>query len=189
VLHHRQEAVLLGAVEAMDLVDKEQCPLPGLATRARLIEHLLEVGDAGIDRRDLLEVEIGLAREQPRHGGLAGAGRPPEYQRAERARGQHARERTIGTEQMVLSHHVGEARRAQLVGERPWCVRIETRRREQACPRRFGARAHKAKLPVICWPPRTMVTRQVRLGSLVARSRSRVRLIFSPLTETMMSPG
>ena len=56
VLHDRQEAILLGAVEAMDLVDEQQRPWPIGAARARRLEHLLEVGDAGEDRRDLLEV-------------------------------------------------------------------------------------------------------------------------------------
>jgi len=69
----------------MDLVDEEQRPLPGLASRARRVEYLLEVGDAGENRRDLLEVQVGGLRQKPRHGGLAGAGRSPEHQRAERA--------------------------------------------------------------------------------------------------------
>ena len=58
VLHHRQETVLLGAVEAVDLVDEQQRALPGLAPRARLLEHPLEIGDAGEDRGNLLEMQI-----------------------------------------------------------------------------------------------------------------------------------
>ena len=33
VLHHRQEGILLRAIEAMDLVDEQQRALPGLAAR------------------------------------------------------------------------------------------------------------------------------------------------------------
>ena len=96
VLHDRQERVQLGPVEAVDLVDEEQRALPGLPPGARRLEHLLEVGDAGEDRRYLLEMEVGLARQKPRHGRLAGAGRPPEDQRAERAGGEHAGECAVG---------------------------------------------------------------------------------------------
>ena len=140
VLHHRQEGVLLRAVEAMDLVDEEQRPLPGLAPRAGRVEHLLEVGDAGEDRRNLLEVQVGRLRQEPRHRGLAGAGRPPEHQRAERAGLEHARERAVGTEQMILADDLAERRRPQLVGERARRVALEARRREQARPAALGAR-------------------------------------------------
>ena len=69
--------------------------------------------------RDLLELQIGLVRQQPRHRGLAGAGRAPEDQRAERAGGQHPGERAVGAEQMILADHLGERLRAQPVGQRP----------------------------------------------------------------------
>ena len=59
-------------------------PLPGLPPRARRVEHLLQIGDAGKHRRELLEMQFGRLGQQPRHGGLAGARRPPEDHRAER---------------------------------------------------------------------------------------------------------
>ena len=108
VLHHRQEGILLRAVEAVDLVDEEERALARLAARARRLEHLLQVGDAGEDRRDLLEMEVGLARQQPRDRRLAGARRPPEDERAERAGGEHPGERAVGPEQVVLADDVGE---------------------------------------------------------------------------------
>jgi hypothetical protein len=64
----------------VDLVDEEQRPLPRLPAQARRLEGLLQVGDAGEDRGELVEVEVGLARQQPRHRGLAGAGRSPQYE-------------------------------------------------------------------------------------------------------------
>ena len=60
----------------MDLVDEEQRPLPGLAPRARGVEYLLEIADAGKDRRDLLEMQVGRLRQEPRDRGLAGTGWP-----------------------------------------------------------------------------------------------------------------
>ena len=119
VLHHRQEGILLGPVEAVDLVDEEQRALPRLAPAARLLEHLLEVGDAGEDGRDLLEAEVGLARQQPRNRGLAGARRPPEDERAERAGVEHPGERAVRPQQVVLADDVGERLRPQPVGQRP----------------------------------------------------------------------
>ena len=108
VLHHRQEGILLGAVEAVNFVDEEQRALPGLTARPRRIEHLFQIGDAGKDRRYLLEIKLGRVGQKPRHGRLAGPGRPPENQRAERSRLQHAGERAVGAEKMVLPDDVGE---------------------------------------------------------------------------------
>ena len=126
VLHHGEETVELGAIEAMDLVDEEQrAPTQGAAA-ARRLEHLLEIGDAGEDRRDLLELEIGLVGEEAGDGGLAGAGRPPEDQRAERARAQHASDGAVGADEVVLADHLGEGSRPQPIGERTRGGAIET---------------------------------------------------------------
>ena len=77
---------------------------------------------------------LGLVGQQPRHRGLAGAGRAPEDQRAERAAVEHARQRAVRAEQVVLADDIGELLRAELVGERPRRVVVEARRREQARP-------------------------------------------------------
>src|SRR5438128_1914659 len=100
----------------MDLVDEEERSGAGLSPSARRVEHLLEIGDTGEDRGDLLEMELCRLGEKPRHRGLAGAGRSPEYQRAQRAVVQHARERAVGPEQMILADHLGKLARPQLVG-------------------------------------------------------------------------
>src|SRR5258708_4488687 len=165
----------------MDLVDEKQSSQSGLTPPARLVEHLLEIGHAGEDRRSLHEMQVGRLREQPRHGGLAGARRPPEHQRTEHARVEHAGERAVGAEQMVLSDHVGQAGWSQFVGERARRVAFEAGGREQARPAAFRAWArlwaHPLNTTDICWPPRKMVMRHTRLGWLVARSRSRVLAI------------
>src|SRR5262245_60833370 len=189
VLHHRQEGILLRAVEAMDLVDEEQRPLPGFAPRARRVEYLLEIGDTGKNRRNLLEMQVGGLRQQPRHGSLAGAGRPPEHQRAQRAGVEQARERAVGTEEMILAHDLAQAGRPQLVGERTRCVALEPRRREQARSPALGARRrHPRSSTDTCWPPRRMVMLQRRLAWPATRSRSRVLAIFALLTDTTRSP-
>ena len=131
VLHHGQETVLLRAVEAVDLVDEEQRATAHLAAPAGLLEGLLEVGDAREDRRDLFEMQVGLAGQQPRHRRLAGAGRAPEDHGAERAGIQHARERAGLADEMVLSDDLGETGRAQPVGERPRRRLLQPRRLEQ----------------------------------------------------------
>jgi hypothetical protein len=61
VFHDGQEGILLRTVEAMYLVDEEQCLAALRATQTRRLEDLLQVGDAGKDRRDLLEGEFRFA--------------------------------------------------------------------------------------------------------------------------------
>ncbi len=118
VLHDGQKTVLLGAVEAMDLVDEKQRLAAVLPAQPRRLEHLLQVGDARKDRRYLLEGELRLAGKQPRDRRLAGAGRSPEDHRAERARADQPRQRAILAGQVLLADNLGEVLRAQPVGER-----------------------------------------------------------------------
>ncbi len=81
VFHMRQEGILLRAVEAVDLVDEQQRAASLLAPRLGRVEHLAQIGDAGMDGRELLEMEIGDFGQQSRHGGLTGARRSPEDHR------------------------------------------------------------------------------------------------------------
>ncbi len=128
-------------------------------------------------------------REQARDRGLAGAGRPPEHERAERTGREHARERAVGADQRLLPYHLRELLRAQLVGERTGRGAIEARGLEQARARaRLGARAHPFNTTEICCPPRMITICHTRLGVCVARSRSRLFAIASPFTDTITSP-
>ncbi len=128
----------------MNLVDEQQRPLPGLAPGPCRVEYLFQIGNAGKDRRNLLEIKFGGMCEEPRHRGLAGARRPPEYQRAERAGLQHTGQRAIRPEQMILPDHVGKLLRAQPVGERPRRVAVEAGRGEEACL--SGPFSHRLKM-------------------------------------------
>ena len=165
VFHHRQERILLGAVEAMHLVDEQQRALAGLAPGARGVERLLQVGDAGKHRRDLLEMQFGGVRQQPRHRGLAGTRRAPEDQRAQRARRQHPRQRAVGSEDMILPDHVRQRARAQPVRQRMRRILLHPRGGEQVCGFAWSLRAHPPSVTLICWPPRTSVMRQTRADS------------------------
>ena len=118
VLHHRQKAVLLGAVEAVDFVDEQQRLVPAHPLEAGFLEHLLEVGHPRKHRRNLLEPIADFIREKPRDGGLARPRRSPQDQRAEPARGDHPPQRAVGTEQVPLADHFVEGLGTQPVGER-----------------------------------------------------------------------
>ena len=126
VLHHRQETVLLGAVEPVDLVDEQQRLAAAHAPGARRLEHFLEIGDTGKDRRDLVEGQFGLAGQQPRNGGLAGARRSPKDHRAETAGSDHAGDDAIRTGQMRLAGDFGQGRGPQPVGKRAMPARYGT---------------------------------------------------------------
>ena len=131
VLHIRQEPVLLGAVEAVDLVDEQQRALARVAPGAGGVEHPAQVGHAGEHRGNLLEHQPAHIGQQAGDGGLAGARRAPEHQRGQLAGRHHAAERAVRTQQVVLAHHVGQPFGSQPVGQRPGRVVVQTRRLEQ----------------------------------------------------------
>ena len=131
-------------VEAVNLVNEQERPLPGFAAHPRRVEDFLQIGNAGEDRRDLLEMQIGGASKQPRHRGLTGARRPPKDERTKRARLQHAGERAVGAEQMILPDHVGQLVRPKLIGERPRRVAFKARGSEQSRRAFLRARAHSS---------------------------------------------
>ena len=116
---------LLGAVEAVDLVDEEDGSLPAGAAPACLVEHPLEVGDAGKDRRQGLEMMRRRVGQQARDRRLSAARRPPENHRGEPGLAHHAPDRPVRTEQVILAQHVLEPRRTQPIGERPRRFRLE----------------------------------------------------------------
>src|SRR6266404_2227170 len=172
----------------MHLVDEQQRSLAHLAAGAGGIEHFFQVGNTGKHRRNLLEMQLGGVGQQPRNRGLAGAGRPPEHQRAQRARRQHPRQRAVGTEDVILADDVGERTRAQPVGQRTRRVLLHPRRSEEVGRLAGLLRAHPPSVTLICWPPRTTTMRQSLDPAFEALSRSLVLAIFWLLTARMMSP-
>ncbi len=138
--------------------------LAGLAPGTRRVEHLLQVGDPGKHRGNLLEMQFGRIGQQPGHRGLAGARRSPEDQRTQRARRQHARQRAVGTENVILSDDIRQRTRAQSVRKRMRRILLHPRGSEQVCSFAWSLRAHPPSVTLICWPPRTSVMRQIRDG-------------------------
>ena len=82
---------------------KSKVPCPISPALPRGLEGLLQVGDAGEHRRQLLEMQIESAGEQPRDGGLAGAGRSPQDDGGRAAIGHHAAQRAFRAQQMILA--------------------------------------------------------------------------------------
>ena len=119
VLDIGQEAVLLGAIEAVDLVHEQQRLLAGTCGRLRASakiflrsatpEKTAEIGD---------EAQPDRVGQQARDARLARPGRSPQDHRGELARRDHAPDRAVRTGQMLLPDDLVERLRAQPVGER-----------------------------------------------------------------------
>ena len=146
VLHHGEEAVLLGAIEAMDLVDEEQRAAPGAAADPRLVEQFFQIGHAREDRRHRHEVEPGLVGQQARHRGLARTRRAPKDQRTGVAAAEQPRQRPVRPDEMPLPRHLVQAAWPQPVGQR-----ARTRRRGFGRGRRSGIEAGGGKQVAHGW--------------------------------------
>ena len=94
-LHERQKPVLLSAVKAVDFIDEQQSRLPRRPPRPRRLKRLFQVGDAGEDGRKLLELIPRCVGQQPRDGGLADAGRPPQDHGRQPMRRRHPPDRPL----------------------------------------------------------------------------------------------
>ena len=115
VLDVRQQAILLGLVEAVDLVHQEdsalavqQPPLLGL------FDHPPDVGDAGQDGAKGLEVRLGAVGDDHGQRGLARAGRPPEDDGGEEAVGlDGAAQQPSRANNVLLTDHLIQGAGAQ----------------------------------------------------------------------------
>jgi hypothetical protein len=118
-LDHRQQGVLLGLVEAVDLVQEED---RALARRpepvAGPLDHGVDVGLSGVDRRELLEGGVGEPRDQAGQGRLAGARRAVEDRGADAVLVDRPSQRLARPDQVQLAGDLVEGRRAQAVGQR-----------------------------------------------------------------------
>ena len=124
-------------------------PCPVERRAARLLEDLLQFGDAGEDRRDLDEGELGLVGQQARRPWSCRCRAGPRRSASRglrRRRHEQAGQRAIGADQMVLPGHLRERRRAA-AGRRAAAAR---RAREPAAPNRSrhaSPRCHDASAP------------------------------------------
>ena len=124
--------VLLGLVEAMDLVEEQDGPRaverqPVL----RLGDRGPDLGDARHDRRERREVGTDLVGEQAGEARLAGAGRAPQEQRRRGGRGRR-------------SAAAGRARRRGGPGRRTRRGRADASARRGAAARAVAGRAPRA---------------------------------------------
>jgi hypothetical protein len=125
VLDHRQEGVLLRLVETVDLVDEQQRPLPVPFADLRRFEHLAQILHARKNRRQLLEMQLRVRRQNARQRGLTATRRTPEDHRGQAPAVGHLADRRPGSDQVVLADDLVERLRAQTVRQRP----VDRRRR------------------------------------------------------------
>ena len=72
-----------------------------------------------MDRRELLELEVGHLGEKPRDRCLAGPRGSPKHHRGEPTGVDHAAENALLAEKVVLADHLIERGGPETVGERP----------------------------------------------------------------------
>ncbi len=115
-----QERVLLGLVEAVNLVDEEDRPPPAMLPRALgFRHHVPDLLDAGEHRGEGDEVRLGRLGDQPRQAGLARARRAPEDDRLEQVPLDGLAQRPPRGEQILL---------ADVLVERAWAHALRERR-------------------------------------------------------------
>ena len=118
VLDVRQEGVLLGLVEAMDLVEEQDgALLVESEAILRLGNRRPNLHDARHDGRHRREVGADLGCEQARETGLARPGRSPEHDRGEVAARDAAAERSALTDEVLLADELVERARTHAGGE------------------------------------------------------------------------
>ena len=139
VLDVRQEGILLGLVEAVDLVDEQDRAAPVLLADApRLLDDHAQFLDARQHRREGDEVRIGAARDQPRQRRLARSGRPPEDERVQALALDHVAQQPLIADQVRLPDELRQRGRPHPLGQR----RVGGR------PRRHRGRAEQRRLGV-----------------------------------------
>ena len=119
VLDVRQERVLLGLVEAVDLVDEQD---RSAAVEGELVlglgDRRADLGHARHDGRHGAELGADGVREQPGERRLAGAGRAPQEHRREVAAADGPAEWAALADEVRLAHELLEGARAQPGGQR-----------------------------------------------------------------------
>ena len=148
-LHRGQQGILLGLVEAVDLVEEENGATAVCAEPlARCRDHRPHLGHRGVDGGELLEPGIGGGRDDLRERRLAAARRPVEDHRADAVLRDRLAEGRSLAEDLLLADELVERPRPQACGER----------RMLRHPRRRGLReqvAHAESMLARCSAPRS----------------------------------
>ena len=112
-----QEGILLGLVEAMNLVDEDDGARAVLAGAIRVGHDLLDFLDAGEHGGKFDELGLGDPGDDFRERGLAGAGRSPEDHRSGIVAFDLDAQRLAGADEVFLSDKFFERARTHAVGE------------------------------------------------------------------------
>ena len=167
-LHGRQQGVLLGLVEAVDLVEEQDRADVAFAKSGQGgRHHLSDVLDAGVHGREFHELLGGDPGDQPGQRGLAGARWPPEHHRREPVLLDEPPQWLFGPDEVLLADDVVESDRTQAVGER--CTA------GQALPDRRGEQVvgHDIEPSGHCWEGRGADQTATPNGRRRRRSRRR----------------
>ena len=110
VLHDGEKEILLGAVEAVDLVDEEQRRPAPSARRARASSKIFfrSATPEKIAETCTKASCVRLPADEPRDRRLAGAGRTPEDHRAEALPADEPGQRAVRPDQMLLPRDLAE---------------------------------------------------------------------------------
>ena len=103
LLHIGEEGVLLGLVEPVYLVHEAEGAGAVGTVLLRLLHDLFDFLDAAGDGAEIHEARPGAARDDPGQGGLAHAGRPPEYHGRHDVLLQHLPQDLTLSQQMLLA--------------------------------------------------------------------------------------
>ena len=116
----RQEGILLALVEAVDLVDEDDgaALLEPVARQGRALDRVADVLHAAEHGADADELRIEGIGHQPRDGGLAGAGRPPQDAGMRLARLEGDAQRHARPQQVLLADDLAQGLGPQAFGER-----------------------------------------------------------------------
>ena len=119
----REDDVLLALVEAVDLIYEEDGALLLQAEAvAGLSDDAAEVGDAGSDGGDGLEMGAGEGGDDAGEGGLAGAGGAPEDDGGELISLYGPAEDVAGADELLLADELVEGAGAHAGGQRGLAV-------------------------------------------------------------------
>ena len=114
----RQEGILLGPVEAVDLVAEEHSPPPEHLSLFRFADDLLHPRYAIQHRRELHELPVGVLGNQSGNGGLAGPRRAPEDAGPHISPANRIAQGAAGAEELFLTQALLETPRPHARSER-----------------------------------------------------------------------
>ena len=118
LFHIREKCVLLGLIEAVDLVHKHQGPEAGAAAQLGPCHDLLDFLDPAGDGAEIHEVGVGPSGDDAGQSGLSDAGRTPEDHRRDLVLVDELAQKLAFSQQVLLAHKGFQRLRPQPAGQR-----------------------------------------------------------------------